>query len=332
MLKTLISALLLLTLQVLTPHYHVAKTFHLGGEGGWDYLTLDGAHHRLFITRATHVMVVDPDSGRQIADIPNTPGVHGVALASEFNRGFTSNGGSDTVSIFDLNSLKVTATVKVGKGPDAIAYDPRSKRVFTMNGESNDASAIDAASGTVVGSVALGGDPEFAVSDGSGRMFVNIYDKDQLLAFDTAKLNVISRWPVAPCKHPTGLAMDTAHRRLFVGCRNELMAVMNADSGAVIKTLPIGANVDSNRFDADTQLAFSSNGDGTLTVVHEDSPDQYQVVANVKTAPGARTMELDPATHTIYTVTAEFVSAPNSSHHRPTMRPGTFELLVISPK
>jgi hypothetical protein len=201
-----------------------------------------------------------------------------------------------------------------------------------MNGESNDASAIDAASGTVVGTVPLGGDPEFAVSDSSGRMFVNIYDKDQLLAFDTAKLHVISRWPLAPCKHPTGLAMDTAHRRLFVGCRNGLMAVMNADSGAVIKTFPIGANVDSNRFDADTQLAFSSNGDGTLTVVHEDSPDQYQVVANVKTARGARTMELDPATHTIYTVTAEFVSAPNNSQRRPTMRPGTFELLVISPK
>ncbi len=336
MLKTIACVLLLFTLPFVLPKYHVSKTYHLGGEGSWDYLTFDSAHHRLFITRATHVMVVDPDSGRQVGDIPDTPGVHGVALAPEFGRGFTSNGQSDTVSIFDLNSLKVSGTVKVGKDPDAIVYDPASRRVFTFNGESNDATAIDAAKGTVVGTVALEGNPEFAAADGHGRMYVNIFDKDQLLAFDTTKLAVLSRWPLAPCQHPSALAMDTAHRRLFVGCRNEVLAVVNADTGVVIKTLPIGPRVDSNRFDPATQLAFSSNGgDGTLTVIHEESPDKYKVVANVPTAHGARTMDIDLATHTIYTVTAEFVPAPvpnpSNPNPRPTMVPGTFELLVVSP-
>ncbi len=336
MLKTVVWTLIFFLFPLLTPHYQVSKTFHLGGEGGWDYLTFDGSHRRLFITRATHVMVVDPESGREVGNIPDTPGVHGVALAPELGRGFTSNGKGDTVSIFDLNSLKAIGTVKVGKGPDAIVYDPASKRVFTFNGESNDVTAVDAASGNVVGTMPLDGNPEFAVADGRGRMYVNLYDKSQLLAFDTTKLTAVSRGPLAPCQHPSGLAMDAAHRRLFVGCRNEVLAVVNADTGAVVKTLPIGPEVDSNRFDPGTQFVFSSNGgDGTLTVIHEDSPDKYKVAANVKTKHGARTMDIDLATHTIYMVTAEFVPAPvatpNNPHPRPSMVPGTFELLVVSP-
>jgi DNA-binding beta-propeller fold protein YncE len=336
MLRTVVWTLIFFMFPLLTPHYQVSKTFHLGGEGGWDYLALDSARHRLFITRATHVMVVDPDSGRQIGDIPDTPGVHGVALAPELGRGFTSNGQGDSVSIFDLNSLKVSGTVKVGKDPDAIVYDPASKRVFTFNGESNDTTAIDAAKGTVVGTMPLDGNPEFAVPDGRGRMYVNIYDKDELLAFDTANLTVLARWPVAPCKRPSGLAMDAAHRRLFVGCRSEVLAVVNADTGAVVKTLPIGPGVDSNRFDPATQLAFSSNGgDGTLTVIHEDSPDKYKVVQNLTTARGARTMDIDLSTHKIYLVTAEYVQTPVPNPGNPNPRagvvPDTFELLVVSP-
>src|SRR5437870_1197764 len=208
--------------------YHVIKTYKLGGDGGWDYLTFDGSSRRLFISRATHVMVIDADSGRSLGDIPDTPGVHGIALAPDLGRGFISNGREGTVTIFDLKTFKTLSKVKVGQNPDAILYDPASQRVFTFNGRSSDSTAIDAAKGTVVGTIKLEGKPEFAVSDGKGELFVNIEDKNQLDALDSNKLEVKARWPLAPCEGPSGLSLDRANRRLFSGCE-KLMAIVDAD-------------------------------------------------------------------------------------------------------
>ena len=244
------------------PGYHLIKTYKLGGDGGWDYLTFDRASNRLYISRSTHVIVIDADSGETVGDIPDTPGVHGIALAPEFGRGFVSNGREGTVSVFDLASLKVLSKIKVGENPDAILYDPASKRVFTFNGRSHDATAIDAAKGTVVGTIKLDGKPEFAVSDEKGEIFVNIEDKSELFAIDPDKLEVKSRWPLAPCEEPTGLAIDRKHRRLFSGCSNKLMAIVDADSGKLISTLPIGEGVDATAFDPETGLAFASCGAG----------------------------------------------------------------------
>jgi len=313
--------------------YYLLKKIPLGGEGGWDYVTFDPGSGRLYISRATHVIVLDPASGKVVGDIPDTAGVHGVALAPELGRGFTSNGRANTVTIFDSKTLAVSGQVKAGQNPDAIVYDPASKRVFTMNGRSSDATAIDAATGTVAGTVALGGKPEFAVADGRGRVYVNLEDKSQLLALDSRKLEVVARWPLAPCEAPSGLAIDREHRRLFAGCRNQLMAVVDADSGKVITTLPIGSGVDATAFDPGLQYAYASNGDGTLTVIHEETPEKFAVVENVSTQRGARTMALDPTTHQVYLVTADFAPAPppvlGQPRQRPATLPNTFVVLVF---
>jgi DNA-binding beta-propeller fold protein YncE len=278
-------------------------------------------------------MVVDPDSGKTLDEIPDTPGVHGVALAPDLGRGFTSNGRESMITIFDLKTLKPIQKVKTGDTPDAIAYDPKSRRVFTFNARGHSASAIDAAKGTLVGEVPLGGKPEFAVSDGKGHIYVNIEDKNEMAVIDPDKLTVTARWPLAPCEEPSGLAFDQEHRRLFAGCSNKMMTIVNADTGHVVTTVPIGQGVDANAFDPGTQLAFSSNGEGTLTVVHEDAQDKYLVLGDVETARGARTMALDPKTHTIYLVTAKFGPKPaptaDNPRARPPMLPGTFELLII---
>src|SRR6202521_2979986 len=264
------------------PGDHVIKTYKLGGEGSWDYLTLDTSSHRLYISRATHVIVIDADSGKPVGDIPDTPRVHGIALAPELGRGFISNGGEGTVTIFDIETLKVITKVKAGDNPDAILYDPATKRVFTFNGKSQDATAIDAAKGTVLGTIKLDGKPEFAVSDGKGKIFVNIEDKSQLDAIDPSKLEVKSRWPLAPCQEPSGLAIDRKNRRLFAGCDNKMMAVVDADSGKVLATPAIGEGVDATAFDDETGLAFAScGGDGVLTVVNPESPDKFSVAENV---------------------------------------------------
>jgi DNA-binding beta-propeller fold protein YncE len=312
----------------------VINTFKVGGDGGWDYLTIDHESHRLFISRSTHVIVIDAETGKRVGDIPDTLGVHGIALANDLNRGFTSNGREGTVSIFDLKTLKPISKVQaVGENPDAILFDSATKRVFTFNGKSQNSTAIDAASGNIVGKIELGGKPEFGVSTGEGELFVNIEDKSELVALDPKELKVKSRWPLAPCESPSGLAMDKKNRRLFVGCDNKMMAVVNADSGKVITTLPIGDGVDANRFDSDNKLAFASCGEGVLTVVKEDSPDKFSVVQNVKTERGARTMELDPKTHKIYLVTAKFGPPPAATaeqpHPRPSILPDTFEVLVV---
>jgi DNA-binding beta-propeller fold protein YncE len=313
--------------------YHLLKKFVLGGEGGWDLLTFDSAAHRLYISRSTHVMVVDADSGAIVGDIPNTPRVHGIAIAPEFGKGFTSNGGDASVTIFDLKTLKTLGQVKVGQNPDAIIYDPASKRIFTFNGGSKDTTAIDAKSGTVAGTLALGGRPELGVADEHGKIFVNLEDKTQVVAFDSRKLTVDATWPLAPGEEPTGIAMDRKHRRLFVVCANKLMAVINADNGKLVTTLPIGSGVDGAGFDAERQLAFSSNGDGTLTVVHEDSPDKFSVAENVVTQRGARTLDVDQKAHRVFLITADFGPPPPATaerpHPRPSIVPGTVTLLVF---
>ena len=315
------------------PGYHIIATYKLGGDGGWDYLTVDAAARRLYISRATHVMVVDADSGKSVGDIADTPGVHGIALAPELGRGFVSNGREGTVSIFDPKTLATSGKVKVGDNPDAIVYDSATRRVFAFNGRSQDATAFDAAKGTVLGTIKLGGKPEFAASDGKGAIFVNIEDKSELLAIDPNKLEVKTRWPLAPCTEPSGLALDRKNRRLFVGCDNKMMAVVNADNGKVITTLPIGEGVDATWFDDETNLAFASCGEGVLTVVREESPDKFSVAENVPTQQGARTMALDSQTHNVWVVTAKFgpppAATPDNPHPRRSIVPDTFVALVI---
>lgn len=315
------------------PGYHVLQSWKVGGEGGWDYLKVDGQARRLYISRATRVLVLDVDSGESVGEIPDTPGVHGVALAPEFGKGFASNGRDNTVTVFDLKDLKVLTKIKVGARPDAILYDPATKRVFTFNAGSQDATAVDAAKGEVVGSIPLGGKPEFAASDGKGTVFVNLEDKNQLFALDPEKLAVKERWDLPGCDEPSGLAMDQKHRRLFVGCGNKKMPIVDADSGKILTTLPIGDGVDATAFDDETGLAFASCGEGVLTVVHEESSDKFSVAENVPTQKGARTMALDPKTHKVFTVTAKFgpppAPTPDQPHPRPSLIPDTFVVLVV---
>ena len=253
--------------------FKVVRRLPLGGEGGWDYILADAASHRLFVTRGTHVAVVDMRTDSVVGDIPNTAGVHGVALAPQLSRGFTSNGRDSSVTVFDLKTLATIASVKLpARNPDAIVYDPASGRVFTLNGGSGNATAIDARTSAIAGSVALGGRPEFAAVDGAGKLFVNLEDSSAIVAVDTRKLQVLARWPIAPGEEPSGLALDRAHGRLFSVCGNQKLVVVDAVKGAVIDTLPIGQGVDAVAWDATRALVFSSNGEGTLSVFHQDTP------------------------------------------------------------
>lgn len=328
--------------------YKLANKFTLGGEGGWDYLEIDPASHRVFISRGTHVMVVDPDTGKIVGDIPNTQGVHGVALAPEFNHGFTSNGTSATATMFDLKTLQILGEAKTDKGADGIIYDPGSKRIFTLNGAGSSATAVDAKTGEAAGTVALGGRPEFAAADGKGHVFVNLEDKSALVELDSKALTVLNTWPLAPCDSPSGMGVDAKNERLVIGCHNKMMAFVDGNTGKVVGNVPIGTGVDANRFDPVTGFAFASCGEGTITVAHEDSPDKFTSVDTIQTQNGARTMAIDYANHTVVTVTAQFEAptaappaaappavagqgappAARAGFRRPAMVPGTFTLLV----
>jgi DNA-binding beta-propeller fold protein YncE len=316
------------------PGYHLVKKMTVGGEGGWDYLTVDSAARRLYVSRSTRVLVFDADTGASVGEIPNTAGVHGVALVPEIDRGFTSNGRASTVTVFELKSLKTVSEVPTtGDNPDAILYDPASRRVFTFNGRGANTTAIDAAASKVAGTVKLDGKPEFAVADGAGRIFVNIEDKSVIDVLDSRKLSVEQRWPLAPCEEPSGMAFDAKHQRLFVGCANKMMAVVDAGNGRVVTTVPIGEGVDANAFDPATDLAYASCGDGTLTVAHEDSPDRLSVVEKVPTQRSARTMALDGKTGRVFLAAAEFGRPPSPTPEqprpRPVMVPGSFVVLVF---
>ena len=308
--------------------YKLIKTVPISGEGGWDYIYVDSDARRIYVSHSTQVVVLDADSYEVVGNIPDTQGVHGIAVASDLGRGFTSNGRSNDVTIFDLKTLKTIGTVKTDVNPDAIIYDSVSKRVFTFNGRGKNTTAINAVDGTVAGTLALGGKPEFAVADGKGSIFVNNEDTSELIQIDSQKITETHRWPLAPCKSPSGLAMDRKSRRLFAVCDEKVMAVMNADTGKVVATPTIGEGVDASAFEPATQLVFASNGEGTLTVVHEDSPDKYTVVENVPTKRSARTMGLDLKTHNIFLPAADY-DPPAPGERRGKMKPGSFVLLVL---
>jgi hypothetical protein len=315
--------------------YHVARTIPVAGDGFWDYLAWDGVRHRLFLSHGTEVDVVDDRTGQVSGRIADTPGVHGIALAQDLGRGFVSNGRDGTITLFDLARLETTGRVPVaGRNPDAILYDSVSRRVLTFNGGSADATALDAGTGRIVGQVALGGKPEFAVADGHGGVYLNDEDAGAILHLDAAHLAVTARWPMPGCESPTGLALDRAHGRLFSTCSNGRMMVVDAETGRTVAVVAIGRGTDGCAFDAGTALAFASNGEGTMTVVREMSPDSFLVAATVPTRRGARTVTLDPATHRVFTVTAA-LGPPRPSagqpHPRPSVVPGTFTLLVLEP-
>ena len=314
--------------------YHRVQKITIGGEGGWDYLIADGVSGRVYVSHGTEVDVVDTKTSQIVGKITDLKGVHGIALAPEFGRGFISNGQAGTVTMFDLKTLnRIGQDVPAGKNPDAIIYDPASKRVFAFNGRSSDATAIDAEKGTVAGTVTLEGKPEFAAADGTGHVYVNIEDTSKVFDIDARKLTVEHRWPLAPCESPSGMAMDAAHRRIFSGCHNKMMAVMDADTGKVVATPPIGNGIDATAFDPGAGLVFDSCGDGTLSVIHEDSPDQYTVVENASTQTGARTMALDSRTHHVYLAIADFEPAPEPApgeRPRRKMIAGTFGLLEFA--
>jgi DNA-binding beta-propeller fold protein YncE len=308
--------------------YHVIKTVSLGGEGGWDYVHVDSDARRIYISRGTHVVVLDADTYAVVGDIPDTQGVHGIAVASDLGRGFTSNGRTNDVTIFDLKTLKSLGTAKTDANPDAIIYDPVSKRVFTFNGRGKNVTAINAADGTVAGTIPLGGKPEFAVADGKGTVYVNNEDTSVLHHLDAQTLKELHHWPLSPCKSPSGLAMDVSNRRLFSVCDEKVMAVVNTDTGKVVATPAICDGPDASAFDPSTGYVFASCGDGNLTVIHEDSPDKYTAVENVPTKKSARTMGLDLKTHNILLPAADF-DPPAPGERRGKMKPDSFVILVV---
>lgn len=313
--------------------YHLLNKIEIGGDGGWDYVFDDSDAHRLYVSHATKVIVIDTDTDKIVGEIANLKGVHGIATAEEFGRGFISDGRDNSVTIFDTKTLKTLGKVDTGSNPDSIIYDPASKRVFAFNGGSKNATAIDAADGKVAGTIDLGGRPEFATSNEKGMIFVNLEDKSEVAAVDSKKLEVKSHWPLTPDgEEPSGMAIDRKHGRLFVVCSNKKMIVLNDETGKIVGSLPIGSGVDASGFDDKDRSAFASNGEGTLTVVREDAADKYSVAETVTTQRGARTMAVDRKTHKIYLPTAQFGETPAPTKERPRPRPpiipNSFVILV----
>jgi YVTN family beta-propeller protein len=314
--------------------YHAGPVIQIGGEGGWDYLTVDAAAHRLYVSHATHVVVIDTQTNTVVGDIPDTPGVHGVAIAADLAKGFVSNGRENTSSMFDLKTLKLIRKIDTGENPDAILYEPAKKEIYTMNGRGKSATVIDAAGGTVVATIPLEGKPESAQADSRvGKVYVNMEDLNSVKVIDTATHTVTATWPAGPCEAATGMAFDQATHRLFLGCDNQLMVMMDSTNGKVVYSVPVGAGVDSTWFDPQTRLAFTSNGGaGTVSVAHEDSAAALKIVQTIKTARGARTMALDPATHMIYLAATDYEPQAPGSKDRPKAVAGTFRVLTYQMK
>jgi YVTN family beta-propeller protein len=313
--------------------YKVLRRIPVGGEGGWDYLRVDPDAHRIYLSRGSHMMVVDEVSGKLIADLPDTKGIHGMALAYDLGKGFTSNGQANSVTVFDLKTLKAITEIPIpGKDPDSILYDPVTKRIFTFNGKSNDSTVLDAETGKVIGTVALGGKPEEPQLDGKGNVYINNEDKSTLMEFDAKTLAVKGSWPLAPCEGPSALAIDTKNRRLFAAC-DKVMVVVNADTGKVVASPPIGGDPDGNGYDPATGLLFAACREGLVSVIHQDSPDKYSVLGNITTQFGTRTMAMDMKTHHVFTVTADFkaAAAPTPENPRPRPQPiaGSFVILEL---
>jgi YVTN family beta-propeller protein len=318
------------------PSYRVADQFPIGGDGKWDYPSLDSTTQRLYLSRGTHVVIVDTRTGRIAADIPDTPGVHGIALAPELGRGYISMGKSNQVKVFDLRTLVAIATVEVGAKPDAIVYEPQTRQVFAFNGHSNNASVIDAATNKVIATIPLGGAPEFARADGAGNVYVNVESTNELAVLDAKRQKLTARWPLSGCNEPSGLALDSAHRRSFSVCANSTMSILDLNTGRSVATVPIGAGVDGAEFDAASQNAFSANGEGTLTVVHEEDPEHFTVAQTLPTARGARTIVLDASRQKLYLPTARFETmATEAGEPKGPVAPGSFFVMVVdaqSPK
>jgi DNA-binding beta-propeller fold protein YncE len=310
-------------------NYKLLKTIPIPGDGSWDYVTVDSAGRRVYLSHATKVDVVDADSGEIKGTIADTAGVHGIVVAPELKRGFTSNGRANTLTVFDLETLKTVGSVATGRGPDSILYDPALKRVFAFNGGSSNVTAVEAADGKVAGTLDLGGRPEAAAADGRGHVFVNLEDKAEVVKFDGHDLKVLERWSTAPAKTPVSMAIDVKNHRLLVGCRSKSLIVFNTDDGKVVANVPIGERVDAGSFDPATKLAFCSCGDGTLSVIRQVDPDKYTAVETIKTRTGSKTMGYDPKTQKLFVPAAEFKAA--SGGGRPSMVPGSFALLIYGP-
>ena len=330
---------LVLTLAAVTPLfaqssalYRVTHTYTLGGDGGWDYIVPDPPNHRLFIGRQNRVMVVDEDKGTLLGEVTGIQGAHGTALADATGHGFATSGNDQSVVMFDLKTFKVLGRIPAAEDADAIIYDSASNRIFTFNGDAHSSTVIDPRAGTLVTNIPLGGKPEYGASAGDGKVYANLTDTNEVVEIDAKAATVARRWSTAPCKQPVAMALDTAHHRLFSGCRSGVMAVSDYQAGKVVATVPIGAGVDGAGFDAASGDAFAANADGTLTVIHQDAPDQYRVVENVQTADAARNMGLDPANHRVFIVSAKFGPAPAGAagnRGRGPVLPGSFTLLVI---
>src|SRR5215471_7372040 len=317
--------------------YQSLNEIKIGGEGGWDILTIDSSANRLYLSHATKVVVVDLEKNKVVGEIADTPGVHAFVAVPEFGRGFSSNGKENKSSVVDLTTLKTISKIDTGQNPDAVAYDSKRKEVYVFNHSGNSATVIDAKEAKVVATISLDGNPEFPVVDeNAGRVYINIEDKSEVAVIDTAKHEVIANWPLAPGEEPTGIALDAMHHRLFAACHNKMMVMLDAETGKVIASVPIGAGTDGCAFDDATQFAFASCGEGVVTIAKEEAPDKLTVVQTLKTERGARTIALDPKTHRIYLPTAQFQPAPSpspgQSPARPTIVPNTLKLLVYGQK
>lgn len=312
-----------------TPGFKVTKRYPVPGDGGFDYVTFDGSSKRVYVSHGAEVNVLDADSGKVLGKVADTPGVHGIAIVADLHRGFTTNGRNATVSVFDTNTFETIKKISVDEDPDFITYDPRTRRVLVCHGDAKVITAIDPAKETVIGKIDLGGGAEAAVLDGHGNGFVNLEEEAEVVHFDPQNLSVKEKWPITGGKTPTGLAIDPVNSRLFIGCRSKVLAVMDSHTGKVITTLPIGERVDAVAFDADNQLIFASNGDGTVSVIRQKSPNEYEPVGSIPTQRGAKTMAYDPKSKRLFLSTAEMEPAANGKGGRMRPKPGTFTVLVV---
>jgi len=310
------------------PSYHVTHTYTLGGDGSWDYVVPDPPNHRLFVARQNRLMVIDEDTGKLLGEVSPIDGAHGTAVAESTGHGFATEGNGKSVQMFDLKTFKLLGRIPAAEDADAVIYDKPSNRVFTFNGDAHSSTVIDPREGKLITNIPLGGKPEYGVSAGDGKVYANLTDNGEVVEIDAKTAAVARRWPTAPCKNPVSMAIDTAHHRLFSGCRSGVMAISDYQAGKVVATVPIGAGVDGAGFDSASGNAFASNADGTLTVIHEDSPDQYSVVQTIQTPAGSRNMGLDPTNHRVFLVAAKFGPVPAGGKRGPVL-PGTFSLLVI---
>ena len=309
--------------------YRVTHSYTLGGDGSWDYVVPDPPNHRLFVARQTRVMVIDEDKGTLLGEVTGIQGAHGTAIAEKTGHGFATSGNDQSVVMFDLKTFKSLGRIPAAEDADAIVYDAPSNRVFTLNGDAHSSTVIDAQMGTLITNIALGGKPEYGASAGDGKVYANLTDISEVVEIDAQAATVTRHWSTGACKQPVSMALDTAHHRLFSGCRSGVMAVSDYQAGKVVATLPIGAGVDGAGYDAASGNAFASNADGTLTVIHQDSPDQYRVLETVQTPQGARNMGLDPTNHRVFIVSAKFGPAPASGRGRGSVLPGSFTLMTI---